>query len=144
MRAMVVAMLMLAGCERADTVLHRHSDSSPTAPLLPIASLGVSTPLTSPDPSLVVLADALASKDYESRMIAVEAIGEARLAELTSWLEKALGDPEHDVRMLAVEALGKLGTPAARAALVSVRDDTSEKLDLRALAAAQLLRRTRP
>jgi HEAT repeat protein len=142
---MVFAIWMLGGCERADAVSHRQSERISTASPLPIETPrapAASSP--SPDPSLTVLAEALASKDYESRMIAVEAIGEAHLAELTPWLENALGDPEHDVRMLAVEALGKLGTPAARAALMSVRDDTSEKLDVRALAAAQLLRRTRP
>ncbi len=126
----------------APTVASQAPNPGRATPAAPSSASG-SAPEPSRDASLTVLAEALASKSYEDRMIAVEAIGDAGRGELVPWLERALGDPEHDVRVLSVEALGKLGTPAARAALATVRDDTTEALGIRALAAAQLLRRNR-
>ena len=92
--------------------------------------------------STAVLEKALSSKDYATRLIAVEAVGDSRAEALVGWLEHALGDPEHDVRMAAVESLDRLHSSRAFALLVTVRDDSSEELDIRAVAAAALLRTT--
>jgi len=71
--------------------------------------------------------------------MATEALGQVRFADPAPWLEHSLGDPEHDVRIAAVEALRKQATTPALALLVSVRDDDTEALDIRALAASALL-----
>lgn len=92
--------------------------------------------------SLAVLKEALGSKDYATRLIAVEAMGEAKLESFVPSLEHTLGDPENDVRMAAVEALEACGSPRANAILATVRDDTTEALDIRAVAAGALLRTT--
>jgi HEAT repeat protein len=89
--------------------------------------------------SVAVLKQAIESKDYATRLIAIEAIGDVRAEALLPWLEHALGDPEHDVRMATVEALEKFHSPRAFALLVTVRDDTTEDLDVRALAASSVL-----
>jgi len=89
-----------------------------------------------------VLKEALASKDYATRLVAAEALGEAKLDSAVPWLEHVLGDPEHDVRMAAVEALDRVHSPHARALLVTVRDDMTEELDIRAVAAGALLQTT--
>src|SRR6266568_6880047 len=47
--------------------------------------------------SLAVLKEALASKDYATRLVAAEALGEAKLDSAVPWLEHVLGDTEHDV-----------------------------------------------
>ena len=99
--------------------------------------------LTSPDAaSLAVLEQALASKDYATRLIAIEAVADGHADGLIGGLEHALGDPEHDVRMAAIEALDRLHSTRARALLLTVRDDTTEELDIRAVAAGALLRTT--
>jgi HEAT repeat protein len=90
---------------------------------------------------MAVLEQALSSPDYATRLIAVEALGDVKGIDVAPWLEKALGDPEHDVRMSAVDSLARLGTARGRALLQSVRDDVTEDLDVRAFAAAALLRR---
>ena len=59
--------------------------------------------------SVAILEEALASKDYESRIIAGRR-SVRRLGELTPGSRNPLGTRNHDFRMLAVEALGKLGT----------------------------------
>jgi HEAT repeat protein len=92
--------------------------------------------------SVAVLERAMASSDYATRLIAIEAIGDGRADALLGWLEHALGDPEHDVRMAAVEALDRIRSPRAMGVLVTVRDDTTEELDIRAVAAGALLRTT--
>lgn len=99
-------------------------------------------PAASLDPtSLAVLKEALAGRDPITRLIAVEALGDARAPELVDWIGHALGDPEHDVRVAAVDALAPLvGGARARALLISVRDDKTEDLEIRALAASALLR----
>ncbi len=89
--------------------------------------------------SLAVLKQAIESKDYATRLIAIEAIAGSRADSLMPWLEHALGDPEHDVRMAVVDALERFHTARALSLLVSVRDDTTEDLDIRALAASALL-----
>jgi HEAT repeat protein len=109
----------------------------------------VAKPATSPRPaprgaeldpaSVAVLKQAIESRDYATRLIAIEAIGDAQAQALLPWLEHALGDPEHDVRMATVEALEKLRSARALALLATVRDDTSEELDVRALAASVFL-----
>lgn len=104
----------------------------PAAPPTPPASRGDSA-------SLDVLRTALASPNWEDRLIAVEAVGASRRPELAAALEDALGDPEEDIRLAAVEALGQLGGAVARRKLESVRDDTTEVLSIRALAAGELL-----
>jgi HEAT repeat protein len=91
--------------------------------------------------SLAVLDQALASKDFETRLIAIEAIADARAPELLKYLGDALGDPEHDVRVAAIDGLARVPLAAARALLASVRDDATEDLDVRALAAGALLQR---
>src|SRR5262245_44097905 len=63
------------------------------------------------DASLKILQEALGSSDYATRLIALEAIAEARLPEGVEWLAHALGDPEHDVRVTAVDALGEFQWP---------------------------------
>ena len=92
--------------------------------------------------SVTVLKQAIESKDYATRLIAIEAIGDARAEFLLPWLEHALGDPEHDVRMAAIEALVRIRSARALALLATVRDDTTEDLDVRALAASALLTST--
>jgi HEAT repeat protein len=95
------------------------------------------------DPASVgVLKQAIESKDYATRLIAIEAVGDAHTDALAGWLEHALGDPEHDVRMAAIDALDRMHTPRALGLLLTVRDDTSEELDIRAVAAGALLRAT--
>jgi HEAT repeat protein len=89
--------------------------------------------------SLAVLEDATKSADPDTRILAIEAVADARVPELVEWLGHALGDPEHDVRVTAVEGLTRLATPRAHDLLVSVRDDKTEDLDVRALAASALL-----
>lgn len=91
--------------------------------------------------SLDVLKHALASKDYATRLITVQAIGDVRAYDLVAWLEPVLGDPEHDVRVAAIDALRRIGSPRARQLLRSVREDKTEALDIRALAASALLSR---
>jgi HEAT repeat protein len=89
--------------------------------------------------TLGVLREAQASRDYETRLFAVQALGAVHAVDVTRWLEHALGDPEHDVRVAAVESLRRLGTPRAATLLRSVRDDKQEVLQIRALAASALL-----
>jgi HEAT repeat protein len=89
-----------------------------------------------------VLKQALESKDYATRLIAIEAIGETRAEMFLPWLERSLGDPEHDVRMATVDALQRFRSTRSLTLLLSVRDDTTEELDIRALAASALLAST--
>src|SRR5262245_54861059 len=107
--------------------------------LLAIVALGCSRARGEPRPaataeshdsatSLDVLKRALASKDYATRLITVQAIGDVRAYDLVAWLEPVLGDPEHDVRVAAIEALRRMGSPRARHLLRSVRDDKTEVL----------------
>lgn len=91
--------------------------------------------------SIAVLREALASKDYATRLLAVEALGDVHTEEFLPWLEHALGDPEHDVRMAAVDALAKYRTESAARVLRTVRGDKTEEMDIRALAASALLTR---
>jgi HEAT repeat protein len=94
--------------------------------------------------SIEVLREALASSDFATRILVVEAVGAAGGDAFLGWLEHALGDPEPDVRAAAIEALGRLGSAGALALLVTVRDDGEEALDLRALAASFLLKSPGP
>jgi HEAT repeat protein len=106
----------------------------------PVASPRPTPRGTELDPaSVAILKQAIESKDYATRLIAIEAIGDAQAQALLPWLEHALGDPEHDVRMATVEALEKIRSAQALALLATVRDDTSEELDVRALAASVFL-----
>lgn len=84
-----------------------------------------------------VLRRGLASRDYADRLLTTQLLGELRGSE--DWLARSLSDPEHDVRVAAVDALKRLGTPRAAQLLRRVRDDNTEKLDIRVLAAAALL-----
>jgi hypothetical protein len=92
--------------------------------------------------SVGVLKQAIESKDYATRLIAIEAVGDAQAEGLVGWLEQALGDPEHDVRMAAIEALGRIHSARALGLLATVRDDATEELDIRAVAAGVLIRTT--
>ncbi len=92
--------------------------------------------------SLTVLRQAIQSKDPLTRIIAVQAA--SKITGLESWLAYALGDPEHDVRLAAVESLALRLSPRALRLLRSVREDTHEDLDIRALAAALLLQTRTP
>lgn len=89
--------------------------------------------------SLAVLHAALQSADYATRLLAVQAFGEATAIDATPWLGYALGDPEHDVRMAAVDSLARITSPRALELLTTVRDDEHEALDIRALSASALL-----
>jgi len=101
-----------------------------------------SQPRTFDAASLAVLKEALASKDYATRLVAVEALGDAKLDSAVPWVEHALGDTEHDVRMAGVEALDRVHSTHVLVLLATVRDDTTEELDIRAVAAGALLRTT--
>jgi HEAT repeat protein len=90
-------------------------------------------------PSWAVLRRALQSRDYAVRLLAVQALGSVRSVDVTSWLEHCLSDPEHDVRVAAVDALDRLHSRRGLLLLRSVRDDESEELDIRALAAGALI-----
>jgi HEAT repeat protein len=68
--------------------------------------------------------------------MALQGIAQEHIVAAVSLVEGALGDPEHDVRLAAIEALRALPSTRATALLRSVRDDDTESLDLRALAAA--------
>ncbi len=119
--------------------------SSPVRPVPVKVASQAPTPGAPPvdDASVAVLREALASEDWSTRIIAVETIGEIRAAGLVPWIETTLGDPEHDVRMAAVEALGEIPGEVSARLLRSVRDDTTEELDIRAIAASALLVRSR-
>jgi HEAT repeat protein len=106
----------------------------PTSPRAAAAAPAVRIP-DDEATSIAVLRDGLQSRDYATRLFAVEALGHVRAVDVTPALERALGDPEHDVRVAAVEALKQQGSPRARALLRTVRDDKSEALDVRVLAA---------
>jgi HEAT repeat protein len=97
---------------------------------------------TKESPSWTVLRKALLSRDYSVRIIVTQGLGDVRGVDVTPWLEHALGDPEHDIRVAAVDALRRIGSPRAVPLLKTVRDDTSEALDVRALAAIALINRT--
>ena len=84
-----------------------------------------------------VLESGLRSRDYGDRLLTTQVLGELRGSE--DWIARSLSDPEHDVRIAAVDALKHLGTPRAAQLLRRVRDDNTEKLDIRVLAAAALL-----
>lgn len=135
-------VLALAACERSPRQLStlavestvspdRTQDHSQSSSGARLASLDAA--------SSAVLRQALASKDYATRLIAVEALGRSKVDAVMPWLEHALGDPEHDVRMTAVEALDRMHSTGALTLLATVRDDTSEDLDIRALAASAFL-----
>ncbi len=142
----------LSGCDRPSPtsdwagrvgpVTARQTDIAlPT--VAPARSPGAASPARTFDSaSLAVLKEALASKDYATRLVAVEALGEAKLDSAVPWVEHALGDTEHDVRMAGVEALDRVHSPRARALLVTVGDDMTEELDIRAVAAGALIRTT--
>src|SRR5258708_18564960 len=66
-------------------------------PTRSVASVRVGPTL---DPASVgVLKEALESKDYATRLIAIEAVGDAPAPALLGWLPHAPPDPEHDARM---------------------------------------------
>lgn len=130
-------VLMVVACERppqpaveVTPAAPRRLEAGPVAPALPGTA------------SLAVLKAALASKDYATRLVAIDAIANARAELLIGGLEHALGDPEHDVRMAAVDALDRIHTTRALTLLTTVRDDDAEDLDIRAAAAGALLRTT--
>ncbi len=131
-------VLMVLACERSP---HRTIDAKPEAsPGRREAGPGGRASLDTS--SIAVLKEALASRDYATRLVAIDAIANARAELLTGGLEHALGDPEHDVRIAAVDALDRIHTTRALALLITVRDDTTEELDVRAAAAGALLRTT--
>ena len=121
----LLALLLQSGCQRAhgEPIAHASGHQEDSAA------------------SLAVLRQALQSKDYETRLLAVQAVGDTRSPDLVAWLEHTLGDPEHDVRVATLDALGRIPSQRARELIRSVRDDTTEKLDVRALAAGLLLSR---
>jgi HEAT repeat protein len=95
-------------------------------------------------PSWAVLRQALKSKDYAVRLLATQALGGIRTVDASGWIEHSLADPEHDVRVAAVDALDRVGSRRALALLRSVRDDETEALDIRALAASALINHSDP
>jgi HEAT repeat protein len=114
--------------------------SSSPAPAPPPARASATAAAGFDPVSLDVLRQALLSRDdFGARYAAVEALGETRSPAVVEWLAQALGDPEHDVRLAAVSALRHIGGPRAAQLLRSVRDDTTEALDVRAVAAGALL-----
>ena len=135
----------LLACERAPSRALETPEPAPSPvadrPIRPQAPSGAHTG-TLDAASVAVLQHALGSKDIATRLIAMEAVGDSHADALIGWLEHGLGDPEHDVRMAAVEALDRIHTPRALGLLASVRDDTTEELDVRAVAAGALLRIT--
>ena len=146
----LVLLLMLAACDRAP---RRSLEGAPPAGPEPTASHAAHAQTRSPGPpggriaaldaaSAAVLKQALESKDYATRLIAIEAVADAHAEPLLGWLEHALGDPEHDVRMAAVEALDRMHSTRALTLLATVRDDTGEELDVCAVAAGALIRTT--
>lgn len=148
--ALWMFLASLSACDRVAPAA-RSSDTAapvaetPRAPAPPVRQArapggGATRPVDTR--SLAVLKEALDSKDYATRLIAVEAMGQAKLDTFVPSLEHTLGDPEHDVRMAAVEALEACGSPRANAILATVRDDTTEALDIRVVAAGALLRTT--
>lgn len=84
-----------------------------------------------------ILERGLRSRDYADRLLTTQVLGELRGSE--DWVARSLSDPEHDVRVTAVDALKRLASPRAAQLLRRVRDDSTEKLDIRVLAAAALL-----
>lgn len=99
---------------------------------------------TKETPSWAVLRQALRSKDYAVRLLATQALGGIRTVNVSGWIEHSLADPEHDVRVAAVDALDRVGTQRAITLLRSVRDDETEALDIRALAASALINHSEP
>jgi HEAT repeat protein len=95
-------------------------------------------------PSWAVLRQALKSKDYAVRLLATQALGGIRTVDVSGWIEHSLADPEHDVRVAAVDALDRMGSRRALALLRSVRDDETEAIDIRALAASALINHSDP
>ena len=109
-------------------------------PARPRPVVPAARPARTLDPASVdVLRQAVTSRNVATRLLAVEALAETDVEAFVVWLEPLLGDPELDVRMAAVAALRRFGSPRARALLASVRDDTDEDLEIRALAAAGVL-----
>ncbi len=84
-----------------------------------------------------VIERGLLSRDYADRLLTTQVLGELRGSE--DWLARSLSDPEHDVRVAAVDAHNRLGSPRAAQLLRRVRDDNTEKLDIRVLAAAAVV-----
>src|SRR5262245_11464536 len=104
----VLAFLVatIGGCDRSS----RTGAPSPTSRENAIPMQGAparsAASAAGPDAaSVAVLDQALHSPDYATRLIAIEAAGDARTDALAGRLGHALGDPEHDVRMAAIEAL---------------------------------------
>jgi hypothetical protein len=95
-------------------------------------------------PSWSVLRLALKSRDYAVRLLATQALGGIRTVDVSGWIEHSLADPEHDVRVAAVDALDRVGSRRALALLRSVRDDGTEALDIRALAASAIINHSEP
>jgi len=95
-------------------------------------------------PSWAVLRQALKSKDYAVRLLATQALGGIRTVDVSGWIEHSLADPEHDVRVAAVDALDRIASRRALSLLRSVRDDETEALDIRALAASALINHSEP
>ncbi len=89
--------------------------------------------------SWAVLRKAIQSRDYAVRLLATQALGGIRTVDVTGWIEHSLADPEHDVRVAAIDALDRVHSRKALTLLRSVRDDESEALDIRALAASALI-----
>ncbi len=147
---LVGTLVALVACTKAPTRDLVPPPTVPTLPTVPETPIRVARPAESVvrpraglDPaSVAVLEQAIGSSDYATRLIAVEAVGDTHAEALLGWLEHALGDPEHDVRMAAVEALDRIHSPRAGGLLATVRDDTTEELDIRAVAAGALLRMT--
>jgi HEAT repeat protein len=100
------------------------------------------TPAPAPsvdDATFLVLREGVAATDYATRLTATEALGCVPGPDATALLADQLGDPEPDVRAAALLALDRRGSDArALGLLSSVRDDRTEDLDLRVLAAAAL------
>jgi len=94
---------------------------------------------TKENASWAVLRKAIQSRDYAVRLLATQALGGIRSVDVTAWIEHSLADPEHDVRVAAVDALDRVRSRRALELLRSVRDDETEALDIRALAASALI-----
>lgn len=134
----VGVLLALAACSQtAASEARAPADAGSAAGAL--AVVGVERAAATDPASLAVLHQGLSSPDYATRLVATEALGCAHGPDVMAWLSFQLGDAEPDVRAAAIAALHQRTSPEATAQLRSVRDDETELLFLRVLAAHALV-----
>lgn len=140
--AVTVSACDLSSAATPDSIqsspVKRASDTGASIYLPIQANIPVRTPEISSD-SLAVLDLGLASKDWMVRLSATTALSciDTRIA--LPRLERRLADVEPDVRVAALNALARNSEERSRVLIRSVRDDVSEELTLRVLAASHLI-----